>query len=116
MKLGFCGECCYLSVTEEEQNEIRPKPEHVCNKYNVKLYHLTYHPRLLRCYQCVLHPGLIYSDVIKNSFGEPGIVYNSSGCCRDLTGSQYSMYNQKDVCRRINGEEWLFGGRPEYAL
>ena len=40
MKLGFCGECCYLSITEKEQNEIRPKPEHICNKYN-----LTHSPR-----------------------------------------------------------------------
>lgn len=115
MNPGFCGECCYLSITEEEQNKIRPTPEHICNKYNVKLYHLIYHPKILRCNQCVLHPGLIYSDVIKNSFGEPGIVYNSSECCRDETGSHYSMYNPKDVCHKINGEDWLFGGRPEHA-
>jgi hypothetical protein len=27
-------------------------------------------------------------------------------------GSRYSMYNSKDVCHGLNGDEWLSGARP----
>jgi hypothetical protein len=115
MKPGFCGKCCYLSITEEEQNKLKPKPDHICNKFNIKLYHFNYHPNILRCNRCLLVPGLVYSNVVKNSFGEPGVVYSFEDDDRKLTGSQYSMYIPKDIRRGRNGEEWLFGGRPRYV-
>lgn len=50
----FCpSHCEYLSITEEEQNKIRPKPDHICLKYNQRVKHGAYHPALMKCVECM---------------------------------------------------------------
>lgn len=52
---SFCPvRCEYLSITEEEQNIRKDKPNHICLKYNQRVKHGAYHPRLIRCNECVL--------------------------------------------------------------
>ena len=92
MKPGFCGECGYLSITEKEQDKLKPKPEHICNKFNVKLYHFIYHPKITRCNQCLLVPDRVYSSKVKNSFGEPGVIV------------ERAVYEQKYVGSLVNGD------------
>jgi len=72
---GFCKNCYYLSITEDEQNKLKPKPYHICLKHNLKLYHMVYgvnwHPEIPKCEKCLLAYGYVYSREVKNSFGEP---------------------------------------------
>ena len=54
----YCPQdCCYLSLTEKRQNELKNitgmNSHHFCKKYNVRLYHLLAHPNLYRCEQCL---------------------------------------------------------------
>lgn len=44
-------ECEYLSLKEIDQKD-KTKP-HMCNKFNVKLYHKQAHPNLIKCKECV---------------------------------------------------------------
>jgi hypothetical protein len=51
----FCPvRCEHLSITEDEQNKRQDKPDHICLKYNQRVKHGAYHPRLFRCNECVL--------------------------------------------------------------
>jgi hypothetical protein len=51
---SFCSELCgYLNYTEEEQNKLKNKPNHICLKYNKRLKHLQYHPKIVRCDECI---------------------------------------------------------------
>ncbi len=58
----FCGECRFLSITEKEQNKLKNKPDHICRKYDNKLVHLQFHPRILKCKECLNHTTDIYWD------------------------------------------------------
>lgn len=50
----FCpGQCEYLSITEEEQDKIRQKQDHICLKYNQRVKHGAYHPLLMKCVECM---------------------------------------------------------------
>ncbi len=104
MSQGFCITCAYLSITEKEQDEIRPKQDHLCKKYNIKLYHMRYgvnwHPEIPKCDKCLLVYNYIYSSDIKNSFGEPGVVYVNPGSWID------GPYREEDMA--IPNEK-LFG-------
>lgn len=50
-------DCRYLSITEERQDAIKgvvkPTPHHICLKYDARLYHLSAHPDLYRCEECI---------------------------------------------------------------
>jgi hypothetical protein len=48
-----CQKCTYLNYSEEEQNTMKPKPDHICLKYNVRLKHGAFHPKLIRCEECL---------------------------------------------------------------
>lgn len=53
----YCQEDCdYLNLTESEQNEaeesIGIKKSHRCKLYKVQLFHIKYHPRLVRNSKC----------------------------------------------------------------
>lgn len=50
----FCpGDCGHLSITEVEQNKNPNKPDHICLKYNVRVKHGPFHPKLMRCEECL---------------------------------------------------------------
>ena len=50
----FCPDVCtYLSCTESEQNKVRPKSDHICLKYNVRVKHEIFHPKIMRCKMCI---------------------------------------------------------------
>jgi len=51
----FCNECRFLSITEKEQDKLKEKPDHICEKYDVKLVHLQFHPKILKCHECLDH-------------------------------------------------------------
>jgi len=54
-QLQLCDDGCrFLSITEEEQNKLKPKPNHICLKYNTRVKHVIYHPRLMRCRECLM--------------------------------------------------------------
>lgn len=54
VKEALCDDCCqFLSITEIEQNRVRPKPDHICTKYNTRVKHEKYHPRLMKCKGCL---------------------------------------------------------------
>lgn len=53
----FCPvDCRYLNQNEEQQNENFYKTGHrglhECMKFNTRVYHKSYHPRLLKCEEC----------------------------------------------------------------
>ncbi len=53
----FCKQNCkYLNITEKEQDEHRSKgymhTAHYCKKYNKSLYHLRYHPNIIKIGDC----------------------------------------------------------------
>lgn len=85
MSRGFCKDCAYLNITEHEQNQLKGKsyPDHICLKYDVKLHHMVYgvnwHPEIPKCDKCLLTYGYVYSRYVKNSFGEPAVIYNNPG-------------------------------------
>lgn len=47
----FCNGCEYLKNTEEEQKQNR-NLSHICLKYKRKLFHLNYHPNILKLATC----------------------------------------------------------------
>lgn len=55
----FCPrDCEHLSITEEQQNMFGGAIDwynkiHICRKYNVRVFHMSRHPDLYRCAQCV---------------------------------------------------------------
>lgn len=54
----YCPQdCCYLSLTEKRQDELKNitgmTSHHFCKKYNVRLYHLSAHPFLYKCKECL---------------------------------------------------------------
>ncbi len=106
MKPGFCGECYYLSITEKEQDKLKPKPEHICNKFNVKLYHFIYHPKILRCNRCLLVPERVYSSEVTNSFGDPGVIVERVICGQKYVGSLVNG----DVFRKMWQKEFQRSG------
>lgn len=62
MKERFCNEdCIYLSCSECAQYYYRKANKenipHVCNKYNKRLYHWEYHPRICKCNECLNEDG-----------------------------------------------------------
>lgn len=85
MSQGFCKECYYLNITEEEQNKIKNQlkgkyyPDHICLKHDMKLHHMeygvNYHPEIPKCDKCLLAYGYFYSRKLKNSFGKPAAVF-----------------------------------------
>lgn len=51
---NFCpDDCKYLSINEKDQNKFAIKPPHICLLFKRKLFHGQYHPKLLRCTECV---------------------------------------------------------------
>jgi len=49
----FCDDQCkYLNPTEMEQKTIGVKL-HWCEKYNKKVIHMQYHPKILRLDECI---------------------------------------------------------------
>lgn len=55
---NFCPrDCEYLSLKESEQYALSKKlgfiPPHICNKYGQRLYHLSAHPQLYKCEECL---------------------------------------------------------------
>lgn len=55
----FCPAGCeYLSITEEEQNKLQDKPDHICLKYDKRVKHGAYHPLLFRCRECVVDDNM----------------------------------------------------------
>lgn len=44
--MRFCGNCKFLSITEEEQDKQKNKDRHVCNRYSEILLHNGFHPRI----------------------------------------------------------------------
>lgn len=76
---GFCKTCAHLSITEEEQSKLKSGPDHICKRYNKRLYHMQYgtnwHPEIPKCDECLLTSNYVYSSEIKNSFGEPAVIY-----------------------------------------
>ena len=51
----FCSKNCeHLSITEEEQNTVNTKPDHICLKYNQRVKHGAYHPLLMKCVECMV--------------------------------------------------------------
>jgi len=49
--LVFCKENCeYLNPTEYEQT--KNKEHHICSKYNKRVWHIKYHPLLVRIKGC----------------------------------------------------------------
>jgi len=53
MYTDYCGENCqYLNISEKDQNLYSRKPDHRCHKYNVRLYHLRFHPNIVKCRAC----------------------------------------------------------------
>lgn len=49
----FCGKCEHLNYTEKEQEIAFGNPSHKCLKYKKKLIHDNYHPRILKCQECL---------------------------------------------------------------
>lgn len=51
--IRYCDDDCeYLSITEEEQNNMEVKPFHICLFYSERLYHGDSHPCLYRTKEC----------------------------------------------------------------
>jgi hypothetical protein len=52
--MRFCkDDCKYLSITEEQQQIVGSKKNpHICTKYNYRVYHMQYHPQLVRLGKC----------------------------------------------------------------
>jgi len=104
---GFCKNCYYLSITEDEQNKLKPKPYHICLKHNLKLYHMVYgvnwHPEIPKCGECLLAYGYVYSREVKKSFGEPAVIYINIGSYldteRDLLNRPGARYEFLPFCR-----------------
>ena len=48
----FCGNCTYLSVTEEEQNSNKKDEIHFCNLFKQRVLHFDKHPNLPRLDEC----------------------------------------------------------------
>jgi hypothetical protein len=48
----FCGNCTYLSVTEEEQNSKKKDEIHFCNLFKQRVLHFDKHPNLPRLPEC----------------------------------------------------------------
>ncbi len=92
---GFCKNCTYLSITEEEQSKLSTNPDHICKKYNVKLYHMKYgvnwHPEIPKCDECKLAYNYIYSSNVRNSFGEVSVIFINPGSWID------GPYREKDM-------------------
>lgn len=58
----YCDSCKCLSLTEEEQQMTQKintdsSLDHICLKYNTKLYHLSRHPHITRDGHCVKEDG-----------------------------------------------------------
>jgi len=54
-KNEYCGNCEWLSITEEEQNKQKIKNSHFCKKYKRRVYHLEHHPNIIKFYKCKLN-------------------------------------------------------------
>ncbi len=52
MMIEYCDDCKHLSITEEEQNKLTPKPDHICLKLNMRIKHFDSHPRLPKPAEC----------------------------------------------------------------
>jgi hypothetical protein len=57
MNKMFCPRNCeHLSLKESEQVNLTKKlgftPPHICNKYKMRVFHLSQHPALYRCAEC----------------------------------------------------------------
>jgi hypothetical protein len=48
-KVRFCGNCQFLVPTEYEQKQ---HERHVCVLHDKKVYHLCYHPNIVRWWKC----------------------------------------------------------------
>ena len=55
-KILYCDDCMYLSMTEKKQNRLRALDEknlfHVCEIYEMRLYHYNAHPHIIRYKEC----------------------------------------------------------------
>jgi len=50
----LCPDYCeHLSITEVEQNMRKDKPDHVCRKYDVRVKHGPFHPKIMKCDVCI---------------------------------------------------------------
>jgi len=50
----LCPDYCeHLSITESEQNRRKDKPDHICRKYNVRIIHGPFHPKIMKCDVCI---------------------------------------------------------------
>lgn len=50
----LCDDWCeYLSIKELEQRKHPDKPDHICLKYNTRVKHGPFHPKLMRCEECL---------------------------------------------------------------
>lgn len=48
----FCAsDCPFLKPTENRQHN--PKIVHTCKKFDKRVYHKMYHPKILKCMECV---------------------------------------------------------------
>lgn len=57
MRDKYCENCIHLSITEEDQNKYKDKPNHMCLACNIKVWHMGHEPEILRCQEC-LHENL----------------------------------------------------------
>jgi hypothetical protein len=50
----FCCDCHFLNISEEDQNKSdKGKVPNICEKYMTNLYHLEFHPNILKCDACI---------------------------------------------------------------
>jgi hypothetical protein len=50
----FCYDyCIFLNLKEFEQDAMKTKEAHVCMKYNQQVTHGIFHPKLIRCKECL---------------------------------------------------------------
>mgnify|MGYP000992880286 FL=1 len=59
----FCGKCKYLNPIEHDQSI--KKENHICYKYNIRVYHREFHPEILKCSECIndnIVIGIDYSN------------------------------------------------------
>lgn len=49
----YCHECMWLKPTEKEQNTMKIKPNHFCNKFKKVVLHGEHHPNLPKLEECI---------------------------------------------------------------